>query len=46
MESGQDVINTDLNYIYQNAFPEFERIAGKNLLITRRLSCPICIIME
>ncbi len=34
MKSAKDVIDTDLNYIYQNALPEFKSIAGKNLLIT------------
>jgi len=34
MKSAKEVIDTDLNYIYQNALPEFKSIAGKNLLIT------------
>ena len=34
MKSAKNVIDTDLNYIYQNALAEFKNIAGKNLLIT------------
>jgi nucleoside-diphosphate-sugar epimerase len=34
MKSAKDVIDTDLNYIYQNIRPEFKNIAGQNLLIT------------
>ena len=34
MKSSRDVINIDLNYIYQHTLSEFESMAGKNLLIT------------
>jgi dTDP-glucose 4,6-dehydratase/UDP-glucuronate decarboxylase len=34
MKSARDVIDTDLNYIYQNALSEFKSISGRNLLIT------------
>ena len=34
MKSAKEVINTDLDYIYQHTLSEFENMAGKKLLIT------------
>jgi nucleoside-diphosphate-sugar epimerase len=34
MKSAKDVVNADLDYIYQHTLSEFENMEGKNLLIT------------